>query len=154
MGTHNSVPSSSKWWKISVRKKPAETQSKWLSLLLIRGRHITNGVLLSSFTNGIIREREHRSCLFLTAGKGSHRAQPCAWAASLAFLAGKYGPHQSQVWIHSKETKRMWKASSPERFSPHFSQSEQMHTPILLNYHLPIIFVIASSKRLFSPPTN
>lgn len=53
-----------------------------------------------------------------------------------------------------KKQRETWKASSRERFSPHFSQSEQMHTPILLNYHLPIIFVIASSKRLFSPQTN
>lgn len=67
MGIHHPISSSSKWLKISLRKKTAETQCKWLSLLLIRGCYITNnGALLSSFTNGIIREREHSSCLFLT----------------------------------------------------------------------------------------
>lgn len=46
------------------------------------------------------------------------------------------------------------KTCKGECFSPYFNQPEQIHTPILLICHLPIIILTASSKTLFYSQTD
>lgn len=47
-----------------------------------------------------------------------------------------------------------WKTCKHECFSSYFHQPEQIHTPVLLICHLPIIILTASSKTLFYSRTD